>query len=202
MNNNTPAEAILFINLDEPLFQSRSKDPAYLTQLIEHHMVQHKHVQQFYIFLDEVQNYQYWVQTVKTIHDTGRNIKLILTGSTSTMLQNELSIRLSGRYFHITVRPLSFREYLDFNQILKPTTIETIQYFDSYLEYGSFPKVVLEDNNDLKQEILKNYFQTIYLRDIIYPNNLRNNKDVFDLLYFLISNIGKTGGDCWKTWYI
>ncbi|MCL7412790.1 MAG: ATP-binding protein [ANME-2 cluster archaeon] len=192
LNNTTPPEAVLFINLDEPLFQSRSKDPAYLTQLIEHHLVQHKQVQQFYIFLDEVQNHQYWVQTVKNIHDTGRNIKLILTGSTSTLLQNELSTRLSGRYFHITVHPLSFREYLDFNRVQRPTTVETIQHFNNYLEYGAFPRVVLEDNTDLKQEILKNYFQTIYLKDIIYPNQLRSNKDVFDLLFFLISNIGKT----------
>lgn len=192
LHNGTPAEAILFINLDEPLFQSRSKDPAYLIQLVEHHLVQHKRVQQFYIFLDEVQHHQYWVQTVKTIHDTGMNIKLILTGSTSTLLQHELSTRLSGRYFHITVYPLSFREYLDFNRIHRPTTVETIQHFNNYLEYGAFPRVVLEDNTDLKREILKNYFQTIYLRDIIYPNNLRSNRDVFDLLYFLISNIGKT----------
>jgi hypothetical protein len=27
LNNKTPPEAILFINLDEPLFQSKSKDP-------------------------------------------------------------------------------------------------------------------------------------------------------------------------------
>jgi hypothetical protein len=73
----------------------------------------------------------------------------------------------------------------------KPTTIEKLQYFNDYLEFGAFPRVVLEDDMDLKQELLKNYFQTIYLKDIIYPNNLRNNKDVFDLLYFLISNIGK-----------
>ncbi len=44
----------------------------------------------------------------------------------------------------------------------------------------------------MKQEILKNCFQTIYLKDIIYPNNIRNNRDVFDLLYFAISNIGKS----------
>lgn len=73
----------------------------------------------------------------------------------------------------------------------KPTIIEKLQYFNDFLEFGAFPRVVLENDTDLKQELLKNYFQTIYLKDIIYPNNLRNNKDVFDLLYFLISNIEK-----------
>ncbi len=80
---------------------------------------------------------------------------------------------------------------MNFNQVIKPTSIERLQHFNNYLELGSFPRVVLEEDTDLKQELLKNYFQTIYLKDIIYPNNLRNNKDVFDLLYFIISNTGK-----------
>ena len=191
LDNRIPPEAILFINLDEPLFQSKSKDPIYLTEIIEYYLAQKKSVPAFYLFIDEIQNHDYWVQTIKTLYDTRKNIKIILTGSTSTLLQKEISTRLSGRYFHIIVYPLSFREYLNFKRLQKPTTIEKLQYFNDYLEFGAFPRVVLEEDKDLKQELLKNYFQTIYLKDIIYPNNLRNNKDVFDLLYFLISNIGK-----------
>ncbi len=191
LNNRIPPEAILFINLDEPLFQSKSKDPMYLTEIIEYYLAQKKSIPAFYLFIDEIQNHDYWVQTIKTLYDTRKNIKIILTGSTSTLLQKEISTRLSGRYFHIIVYPLSFREYLSFKKLQKPATIEKLQYFNDYLEFGAFPRVVLEDDKDLKQELLRNYFQTIYLKDIIYPNNLRNNKDVFDLLYFLISNIGK-----------
>ena len=191
LDNRIPPEAILFINLDEPLFQSKSKDPVYLSEIIEYYLAQKKSVPAFYLFIDEIQNHDYWVQTIKTLYDTRKNIKIILTGSTSTLLQKEISTRLSGRYFHIIVYPLSFREYLSFKKLQKPATIEKLQYFNDYLEFGAFPRVVLENDKDLKQELLRNYFQTIYLKDIIYPNNLRNNKDVFDLLYFLISNIGK-----------
>ena len=191
LNNKTPPEAILFINLDEPLFQSKSKDPMYLTEIIEYYLASKKSVTTLYLFIDEIQNHDYWVQTIKILYDTRKNIKIILIGSTSTLLQKEISTRLSGRYFHIIVYPLSIREYISFNRLQKLTTIEKLQYFNDYLEFGAFPRVVLENDKDLKQELLKNYFQTIYLKDIIYPNNMRNNKDVFDLLYFLISNIGK-----------
>ena len=190
LDNNVPPESILFINLDEPLFQSKSKDPTYLTEIIEYHLAL-KNPSKMYLFIDEIQNYDYWVQTIKTLHDTTKNIKIILTGSTSSLINKEISTRLSGRYFSITVHPLSFIEYLDFNDVHKPTTVEKLQHFNNYLEFGAYPRVVLESNSELKQEILKNYFQTIYLKDIIYPNNLRNNKDVFDLLYFIISNIAK-----------
>ena len=190
LDSNVPPEAILFINLDEPLFQSKSKDPAYLTEIIEYHLVLKK-PSTLYLFIDEIQNYDYWVQTIKTLFDTTTNIKIILTGSTSSLLKKEISTRLSGRYFYLTVNPLSFKEYLNFSGVYRPTTVEKLQQFNNYLEYGAYPRVVLESDNELKQEILKNYFQTIYLKDIIYPNNLRNNKDVFDLLYFVISNIAK-----------
>ncbi len=43
---------------------------------------------------------------------------------------------------------------------------------------------------DLKVQLLKNYYETIYLKDIIFPDRLRNNRDIVDLLYFLISNGG------------
>lgn len=192
LNKRIPPESILFINMDEPLFQSKSKDPMYLTGIIEYYLAQQKPSGTYYLFIDEIQNYDYWVHSIKTLYDTQKNIKIILTGSTSTLLQKEISTRLSGRYFFNIVYPLSFREYLNFNRIIKPTSIEKLQHFNDYLEFGSFPRVVLEEDTDIKQELLKNYFQTIYLKDIIYPNNLRNNKDVFDLLYFIISNTGKT----------
>lgn len=190
LDKNLPPDCILYINLDEPLLQSKSKDPAYLIELIESYIAL-KRPATLYLFIDEIQNYDYWVQTIKTLFDTAENVKIILTGSTSTVLTEKISTGLSGRYFTITVYPLTFSEYLDFNNIHKPTTIEKLLHFNNYLEFGAFPRVVLEKDNELKQEILRNYFQTIYLKDIIYPNNLRNNKDVFDLLYFVISNTAK-----------
>ncbi|MFH1439430.1 MAG: ATP-binding protein [Candidatus Woesearchaeota archaeon] len=184
-------ESILFINLDEPLFQSKSDDPEFLTSLIEEYTVEQKNVNKFYIFIDEIQNYSYWVQTIKTFHDVNKNLKFVLIGSTSSLLKSAMSIRLSGRYFSTTIYPLNFKEFFLFNDVKKPTIQQKKQLFGQYLKLGGFPRVVLEKDKQLKQDILKNYFQTIYLKDIIYPHKLRNNKDVFDLLYFAISNIGK-----------
>lgn len=183
-------EAVLFINLDEPLFQSKADDPTFLSMLIEEYLLQHKGIQKYHIFIDEIQNYSYWVQTIKTLHDVNKQLKFILTGSTSVLLKNAVSTRLSGRYFTTTVYPLAYKEYLDFTDTSKPSLLQKRRAVDTYLQFGGFPRVVLEKDLLLKQDILKNYFQTIYLKDIIYPNKIRNNKDVFDLLYFVLSNIG------------
>ncbi len=184
-------QAVLFINLDEPLFQSKADDPEFLSSLIEEHMFQHKNIKNFYVFIDEIQNYNFWVQTIKTLHDVSQNIKFILTGSTSTLIESKMGTRLSGRYFSTVVYPLSFQEFLVFKGVSKPTSSEKKYFLQEYLKYGAFPRVVLEKDKTLKRELLKNYFQTIYLKDIVYPYEIRNNKDVFDLLYFVLSNVGK-----------
>ncbi len=191
LDENTLSEAILFVNLDEPLFQSRAKDPGFLGELVEYYLTKAGDPKRFYVFIDEVQNNEYWAQTVKTVYDTQKKVKIILSGSTSALLKGEGGTRLSGRYFHSILYPLSFKEFLEFKKIKKPTITEKNLLFEEYLKYGAFPRVVLETKPELKQELLKNYFQTIYLKDIVYPHKIRNNKEVFDLLYFILSNVGK-----------
>ena len=182
--------SVLFINLDEPLFQTKADDPVFLSQIIDEYIAAHQK-DKYYIFIDEVQMYNHWIQTVKTFHDLRQPIKFILTGSTSTLLKNKISTRLSGRYFATTIEPLSLREFAAFKGITHPTIAEKKNLVEKYLEFGAFPRVVLEQDENLKQDLLKNYFQTIFLKDIIYPNKVRNNQDVFDLLYYIISNVGK-----------
>ncbi len=184
-------EAILFINLDEPLFQKQAGNPSFLGELVEEYVLRHTGIKRYYIFIDEVQNYAHWIPAVKTLYDMRRDVKIILTGSTSALLRASAITRLSGRYFHVEVHPLSFREYLAFNNVTRATMLEKKRHAGDYLRYGAFPRVVLEGDADLKQELLKNYFQTIYLMDIVYSHHLRSNQDVFDLLYFIISNVGK-----------
>src|SRR3989344_5573011 len=185
----TTSTSILFINLDDPLFQSKAGDASFLSTLIEEYLVLHKNVKKLYVFIDEVQNYWHWVQTIKTLHDVNRQIKFVLTGSTSSLLKNAASTRLSGRYFSETIYPLNFGEFLEFSRLEKTTILQKMHAVEQYLQFGGFPRVVLEKDEFLKQELLKNYFQTIYLKDIIFSHNIRNNQDVFDLLYFIISNI-------------
>lgn len=190
LDTGTRKEAILYLNLDEPLFVNRAKDPGFLRELIEDHCTRYSEIARFTICIDEIQNFGYWAETIKTLYDTKPELKILITGSSSSLLQREISTRLSGRYFSCIVYPLTFTECLGFSGTGSPTVIQKRQRFLSYLAYGGFPRVALESQDALKKEILRNYYETIYLKDIIYPNNVRNNSDLFDVLYFLLSNIG------------
>ena len=185
-----PGECILYVNLDEPILQSMGDDSSLLLDIIEYHVASAKQ-DRYYIFIDEVQNYDYWDTTLKSLYDTDKRLKFILTGSTSGLLRRKTITRLSGRYLINTVYPLTFREYLDFKGLEKITSAEKKHEFRNYLRFGAFPRIALEDDLHIKEELLKNYYETIYLKDIIFPHRLRDNRDLADLLYFIISNIGK-----------
>ena len=188
---DVPAKSILYMNLDEPILENKSDDPVFLRETIGEHMSHNPKEDKYYIFVDEVQLNNHWAHTAKVIYDTEKKAKLILTGSTSTLIQSEGSTRLSGRYFQTTIYPLTFTEYLRFRGANKPTRTETRLHFEEYLKYGGFPRVVLEESTSLKEDLLKNYYQAIYMRDIILPKKIKNNKELFDLLYYIISNPGK-----------
>ena len=190
LRSGVPGRAILFITLDEPLLLSMADDPWLVRQIVEDHLARHPGIERLYLCIDEIQHYPFWVPTIKTLYDTKSTVKCILTGSTSSLLRQESSSRISGRYFSCTVYPLSFPEFLRIQGIFNPTIIEKRQHFEVYLRYGGFPRVVLEKDENLKAQILKNYYETIYLKDIIYPNKVRKNSEVTDLLYYLISNAG------------
>jgi len=144
-----------------------------------------------YIFLDEVQHVKDWQKFVFTLYDTARNdVKIVVTGSNTSLLDSDISTLLSGRYIHKRIFPLSFKEFLQFKNI-DPSTQQRPYLFGSlqeYMEYGGFPRVVLEGTLEGKKLLLAEYFNSIVERDIIYHNNLRSKVEVKNLAQMLMSN--------------
>ena len=148
-----------------------------------------------YIFLDEVQNidgFEKWLlkeYELQTSH-------LFATGSNSKLLSKEIGSSLSGRYLDIQVSPLCFKEYLLFNNLVVEKSydliskkIEIERYFEQFMLYGGFPKVVLTEDVALKEFELKSYFDSILLRDIVARYKLDNFRILEHLSIFLLSSI-------------
>jgi predicted AAA+ superfamily ATPase len=94
---------------------------------------------------------------------------------------------------------LSFNEFLSFNKIQiksleealinKPLLIKSLR---EYMEFGGFPEVVIEKNESIKREILKRYFDTILVKDVINRFKLRESDYVEKLGIFYLTNIAST----------
>ena len=130
-----------------------------------------------YIFLDEIQNLDKWETAVRTLLDrTPYNI--FVTGSSSKLLSREIATQLRGRSLTYVLLPFSFSEFLNAKNVeLKNVFTQVEQariknYLRDYLELGGFPEVVLKE--DLREKILKEYFDSIFFRDFVERHELKS----------------------------
>ena len=148
-----------------------------------------------YIFLDEVQNIEHWEKWVNTEYELKRSY-LYAAGSNSSMLSSEIGTALSGRYVSVEVYPLSFREFLLFEDIEINNKMEFISQkhlinreFRAFIDEGGFPKSVeYRQNHVMQKELMEGYFNSILLKDIIARFKLKNFNILRDLSAFLLSN--------------
>ncbi len=194
IKDGVPKENILFVNLEDPRFAT-SLSLKLLEEIKQAYIYYMNPKDKPYIFLDEVQNidgFEKWLlkeYELQTSH-------LFATGSNSKLLSKEIGSSLSGRYLDLQVSPLSFREYLLFNDIVieKPYDLiskhmEVNRHFEEFMSYGGFPKVVLTQDIALKEAELKSYFDSILLRDIVARYKLDNFRILEQLSIFLLSSI-------------
>jgi len=149
-----------------------------------------------YIFLDEIQNVKDWEIGVRRIHDTGR-FRVFITGSSSKLLSKEIATQMRGRAISFEILPFSFKELLSARniEIQKNIFYSTRRwvikkYIDEYLINGGFPEVILEENQMLKIKILKEYAETIFLRDLVERYRIKSQHLLRELIKFLATNTG------------
>lgn len=132
-----------------------------------------------YLFLDEVQNIPDWDKSVRRIFNREQNVRIAITGSSSKLLSSEIATALRGRTLSHYVSPLTFPEFLRFKNLeianldnisYSPQKNEVLRLFNEFLEFGSFPQVVLSEK---KIQILQEYFRAIFYRDIVERYEIR-----------------------------
>lgn len=196
-NKNVNKERIHYISFEDDLTRIKfEEDPK---EFIEFYTsLNDKH----YFLLDEVQYINDPGKKLKLIFDTFKNIKIVITGSSSFDLTN-LGSYLVGRVLFFNLYPFSFLEFLrskekkyetlynklkiDFEK-KKPSIESTIflddlnKFLHEYLTYGSYPRIVLEKNLEKKKELLKNLFITYVEKDIVAMYGMKYREKVVKLL--------------------
>jgi len=193
ISNGTDVKNILFVNFEDQRF--RMFDEQTLLEDIKNVYLEYiKPVGDIVIMLDEVQNVNAWEQWVLKEYELSSNC-VYVTGSNSHLLGAEFGTALGGRYLDIEVFPLSFKEYLDFNGIQIHSKPELLhhkmtlqQHFNSYMKHGGFPKTVLLEDEALKKDTVKSYYDSILLKDIVARYKLKNYQVLNELALFLLSN--------------
>lgn len=195
LQTGTEGKSILVLNLDDPQFIPFWEDSAKLYTIVEN-AERLTGVKVKYLFLDEVQHLTDWEIFVKSAYDSHVFEKIYITGSNSQLLQNRFSALLSGRYFENEVRPFSLAEVFrskGFTSLLNcySRIPQVLRVMDEVLYTGSFPEIVLtEMDEEIRQELLKSYFDSIVQKDCIVYNGIRDTHLFYRLVSYLMQNVG------------
>ena len=128
-----------------------------------------------YIFIDEVQYLSNPSSLLKITYDHYKNIKLIVSGSSSFNIKKKFKDSLVGRTVDFEIFPLSFEEFLIFKEqktdLTKKITNEFIiksltSLYKEFSLYGGYPKIVLTNEIEKKETYLQQIIDTYINKDI------------------------------------
>jgi len=170
-----------------------------------------------YLFIDEFQYAKEGGQKLKYLYDTYK-VKIIISGSSVLDLTHQAIRYLVGRIFIFHLFPFSFREYMSYRQPLlyeriyfdikkkmdgylyskrkSPPGIsrEVIKkigkYYQEYAVFGGYPRVVVAKNREEKITVLRNIYNTYFLREIRDILQLSTEEELQKLIKALSVQVG------------
>ena len=170
------ADKALMLNCDEPQVRSNltNVSSSFLKQLTGNKK---------YILIDEAQRINNIGLTLKLITDELPDIQLIVTGSSSLDLANDINEPLTGRKFEYNLFPLSFGELIENNEL-----IQTMGELERRLIFGSYPDVI--NNHGNEREILNNLTSSYLYKDLLSFKGIRKPEMLEKLLIALAFQVG------------
>ncbi len=176
-----PEKELIFINKELPEFNDIKDDISLLAYIKERKLEGRKTC----LFIDEVQEIASFEKALRGLL-AENDYDIYCTGSNATLLSGELATMLSGRYIEIRVHTLSYSEFLQFHK-LENTTATLIKY----MVQGGMPFMIhLEDNDQIRQEYLRNVLNTILYKDVVQRFGVRNFTFLNNLMTYIADNIG------------
>jgi uncharacterized protein len=154
------------------------------------------------IALDEIQMVKNSSSIIKALYDAYA-IKFIVTSSSSFYLKNHFSESLAGRKRIFEMNPLDFEEFLQFNGVnTKPISKEKLQkflptyydlyktHYETFLQFGGFPEVVLAQNADDKIAYLKDILNSHIELDVKLLGDISSSDILYKLILLLANRVG------------
>jgi len=159
------------------------------------------HIRGFeYVFIDEIQYAKNSGKQLKYIYDT-QNVKLLLSGSSSTEISIQSLKYLVGRIFVFELYPFSFEEFLlakdsKLYKLYKTKAfgmeiVKKLQrYINEFMMFGGYPRVVLSESDEEKITVLKNIYNTLLLREVKDLTGIGDNEKLIKLIKALSLQVG------------
>jgi len=153
-----------------------------------------------YVFLDEIQRKENAGLFLKGIYDLELGHKIIASGSGSVELKEKIHESLAGRKRIFRLNTLSFNEFVNFKTnykyqnklgvFLKTDKIKRNSFLKEYLNFGGYPRVVLEKEAGEKEAIIDEIYRSWMERDIS-ALGVEKQQEFSDLVKIIGSQAGQ-----------
>ena len=223
LNSGVEQNQIISINFESLEFQDMSYKDLYnyVKSKIESSGIESsgiKFPKKTYLFFDELQRIDRWEDAINSFR-VDFDCDIYITGSNAYLLSSEYSTYLSGRYVEVKMYPLSFKEFIDFQDYsieeyespfgdlkkralgVNGGSVELGDLFAAYMRYGGMPAIcdiALESGLDqsIAMTLLDGIYSTVAVRDILEREKRRGQRQITDadllrkIIMFLADNIG------------
>lgn len=137
------------------------------------------------LIIDEAQKIPNIGLNLKLIVDNIEDIKVLVSGSSSFDLYQQVGEPLTGRKMTFCLYPLS---QIELSQVEK--LHETKANLESRLIFGSYPEVILADDNQKRISYLKDLVSSYLYKDILELDGLKHSDKIVKILQLLAFQIG------------
>lgn len=135
--------------------------------------------------IDEFQYAKAGGKNLKYMFDTYKNKKIIISGSSAIDLTIHALKYLVGRVIVVNFWPFDKDEV----KTVFPYFTEK-ELYDYYATYGGYPRVAVASNNEERKVILKNIYNTYFLREVKDILGLVDEYKIQKLLVYLAQSAG------------
>ena len=198
LKNNIDNENIIYMDLEN----QRNLDlcNSGINQFIDYIDLKSNNNKKRYIFIDEIQYLNNPSSFLKQFYDHySHNCKLIVSGSSSFEIKRKFKDSMMGRFFEFELFGLDFEEFLKFKnknynigERINSHSIneELKKLFGEFIIYGSYPRVVLINNEDQKEKYLQGIINAYLRKDIREFGQIRDIDRFKKILKILSSHGG------------
>lgn len=148
------------------------------------------------VVFDEIHKFGSWKNYLKGFFDSyGRNIRIIVTGSSKLNIYKRGGDSLMGRYFPYRIHPLTLAEILrpegSIDIDTSPPRDGPREILENLLEYGGFPEPYLKRNKRFSNRWKKLRYEQLFREDIRDLSRIQDIGQLEVLAEFLSNQSGQ-----------
>jgi len=154
-----------------------------------------------YVFIDEIQRRDDAGLFLKGLYDLNLPYKFIVSGSGSIELKEKIHESLVGRKRIFELNTVSFTEFVNYktdyrykdslDSFFALEKDRTKQLLIEYLNFGGYPRLLLEEEQKEKIRIIDEIYRSYLERDISYLLKVEKTDAFSDLIKVIASQIGR-----------